>query len=156
METSQSLWDTLTRLLLTYRRVSTDDLNFLTVHGKSRFPGLAVWLRDGTRLPVVTPPGCLLLQAGKQLEWLTGGEVKAGYHEVVLPPAAAPLVEAAKSAGRSTWRVSSTVFAHIAYDATLRPLGKFAGTREAGEGQYPPTKAGQYVNEELAVIKLKA
>ena len=27
------------------------------------------------------PEGCLLLQAGKQMEWLTGGAVKAGYHE---------------------------------------------------------------------------
>lgn len=48
------------------------DLNFLTIHGKSRFPGLFVWLRDGTRLPVRIPAGCLLLQAGKQFEWLTG------------------------------------------------------------------------------------
>jgi hypothetical protein len=24
------------------------------------------------------------VQAGKQLEWITGGEVKAGYHEVVV------------------------------------------------------------------------
>lgn len=28
------------------------------------------------------PEGCLLLQAGKQMEWLTGGAVKAGFHEV--------------------------------------------------------------------------
>ena len=28
------------------------------------------------------PTGCLLLQAGKQLEWLTAGCVKAGMHEV--------------------------------------------------------------------------
>lgn len=51
------------------------DLNFLTIHGKSRFPGLFLWLRDGLRLPVRIPNGCLLLQAGKQLEWLTGAPV---------------------------------------------------------------------------------
>lgn len=50
--------------------------------GKSRFPGLHVWLADGRRLPVSIPPGCLLCQAGKQMEWLTGGQVKAGMHEV--------------------------------------------------------------------------
>ncbi len=61
------------------------DLNFLTVHGRSRFPGLAVWLRDGTRLPVSIPPGCLLIQAGKQLEWLTAGRVRAGMHEARPP-----------------------------------------------------------------------
>ena len=61
------------------------DLNFLSAHGKSRFPGLAVWLQDGRRLPVSIPDGCLLLQAGKQLEWLTGGHVRAGMHEVLSP-----------------------------------------------------------------------
>ena len=38
------------------------DLNFLTIHGKSRFPGLHVWLRDGTRMPVRVPDGCLFIQ----------------------------------------------------------------------------------------------
>lgn len=58
------------------------DLNFLTLHGRSRFPGLFVWLRDGRRVPVRIPPGCILVQAGKQMEWLTGGHVQAGMHEV--------------------------------------------------------------------------
>lgn len=58
------------------------DLNFLTIHGKSRFPGLFVWLRNGKRVAVKIPAGCLFIQAGKQLEWLTGGYVKAGMHEV--------------------------------------------------------------------------
>lgn len=31
------------------------DLNFLTIHGKSRYPGLHIWLRDGTRTPVRIP-----------------------------------------------------------------------------------------------------
>jgi hypothetical protein len=38
------------------------DLNFLTIHGKARFPGLYVWLRDGRRIPVKVPEGCLLIQ----------------------------------------------------------------------------------------------
>jgi len=59
------------------------DLNLLTIHGKSRFPGLYIWRRDGKKLPVSVPPGCLLVQAGKQLEWLTSGKITAGYHEVV-------------------------------------------------------------------------
>ena len=58
------------------------DLNLLTIHGKSRYPGLFVWLRDGRRVAVRIPDGCLLLQAGKQLEWLTGGAVLSGTHEV--------------------------------------------------------------------------
>lgn len=38
------------------------DLNFLTIHGKSRFPGLFVWTRQGARISVTVPDGCLLVQ----------------------------------------------------------------------------------------------
>lgn len=58
------------------------DLNFLTIHGRSRYPGLFIWLRDGRRVMVRVPEGCLLVQAGKQMEYLTGGHVLAGFHEV--------------------------------------------------------------------------
>lgn len=154
------------------------DLNFLTIHGRSRFPGLFIWLRDGRKVPVKVPAGCLLLQAGKQvfivhfliffqfwwavlhyaslvtglvslhslkglhcvcctcetpiesclelhvllqfylllinvyveqLEWLTGGECAAGMHEVVVSESTLKTVEASQKAGRSLWRVSSTV-----------------------------------------------
>ena len=43
------------------------DLNFLTIHGRSRFPGLFIWLKDGRKVPVKVPEGCLLLQVGKQV-----------------------------------------------------------------------------------------
>ena len=62
-----------------------------TLHGKSRFPGLYVWLRDGRRVAVRVPDGCLFLQAGRQLEWLTGGHVVAGMHEVHLLPHMSPM-----------------------------------------------------------------
>jgi len=35
---------------------------------------------------VRVPDGCLFLQAGRQLEWLTGGHVVAGMHEVLWLP----------------------------------------------------------------------
>ena len=50
---------------LTHHRVWAD-LNFLTIHGKSRFPGLFIWLRDGRRVSVVVPDGCLLIQVRPQ------------------------------------------------------------------------------------------
>ena len=68
------------------------DLNFLTIHGRSRYPGLHIWARNtGRRILVKFPPTgrYLLVQAGKQLEHLTGGLVKAGYHEVVVNEATA-------------------------------------------------------------------
>lgn len=38
------------------------DLNFLTIHGKSRYPGLYIWTRKGKRVAVAVPEGCLLVQ----------------------------------------------------------------------------------------------
>ena len=49
------------------------DFDLLTVHGKSKFPGLFAWLSTGEKFLVKVPEGHLLLQAGKQLEWVTGG-----------------------------------------------------------------------------------
>jgi len=62
------------------------DLNFLTIHGKSNYGGLYIWLRNGEKKKVRIPDGCLLIQAGIQLEYLTGGECLAGFHEVIYTP----------------------------------------------------------------------
>jgi isopenicillin N synthase-like dioxygenase len=59
------------------------DLNFLTIHGRSRYPGLYVWLRSWKKVAVKIPPGCLLLQAGTMFENITGGYILSGYHEVI-------------------------------------------------------------------------
>jgi isopenicillin N synthase-like dioxygenase len=57
----------------------------LTIHGKSRYPGLNIWARNSPlKIAVKVPTGCLLVQAGKELEYLTGGKILAGYHEVVV------------------------------------------------------------------------
>ena len=130
------------------------DLNFITAHGRSRYPGLYVWTRDGARVPVKIPPGCLLLQAGLQFQHLTGGHVLAGFHEVVVNEATVASIEAAAAAAppRSLWRISSTLFAHIASDVVLEPLGAFAGVE--GAAAYKPMKAGVQVAEELAAINL--
>lgn len=37
------------------------DLNFITIHGKSRYPGLFLWTREKKKLAVKIPDGCLLL-----------------------------------------------------------------------------------------------
>lgn len=81
------------------------DLNFLTIHGRSRFPGLYIWLRDGRRAAVKVPEQCLLVQAGKQFEYISGGYVLAGFHEVVVAPSTQRAIEAAKAEGRSCWCV---------------------------------------------------
>jgi isopenicillin N synthase-like dioxygenase len=37
------------------------DIAFLTIHGKSRYPGLYVWTRDNKKMQVKVPDGCLIL-----------------------------------------------------------------------------------------------
>ncbi|CAI2165421.1 773_t:CDS:10 [Funneliformis geosporum] len=129
------------------------DLNFLTIHGKSRFPGLYIWPRNGdVKMQVRVPDGHLLVQAGKQLEWITGGEVKAGYHEVVVTEDTIKSIEDAKrtKSGRPLWRISSTFFLHVASDKILQPLEPF----KSNPSLYPPTFAGDQVKHELGLIEL--
>ena len=128
------------------------DLNFLTIHGKSRYPGLYIWTRSGERMSVVVPQGCLLVQAGKQIEYLTGGHVLAGFHEVVVDDGALKVIAQKKAEGKSLWRVSSTLFSHIQSDQVLEPLGKFIS--DETKSKYPPKYAGDQVREELEAISL--
>lgn len=76
------------------------DIAFLTIHGKSRYPGLYVWLRNNQKIQVKVPKGCLLLQAGKTFEHITGGYVLAGFHEVVYTEQTKVAVEKAMAEGR--------------------------------------------------------
>lgn len=128
------------------------DLNFLTIHGKSRFPGLNVWSRSGKRLSVKIPDGCLLVQAGKQIEYVTGGHVLAGFHEVVCNEKTVEIIEQKKAKEESLWRVSSTLFGHLQSDQTLRPLPPF-DTPEALV-KYPDIFVGEQVSDELMSINL--
>ena len=104
------------------------DLNFITAHGKSRYPGLFVWKRDKTKMACKIPDGCLIMQAGIMFEWITGGYVLAGFHEVMYTQgtkdACVRLTKESEEKGetRILWRVSSTLFSHLRYDVDLSPL----------------------------------
>eukprot|EP00258_Populus_trichocarpa_P034810 XP_024450829.1 uncharacterized protein LOC7463867 isoform X2 [Populus trichocarpa] len=89
----------------------------------------------------------------KQIEWLTAGECMAGMHEVVVTNRTIDAIKLASQQNRSLWRVSSTLFAHIASDAMLKPLGHFVESPLASK--YPLMCAGEFVEQELAVINLK-
>jgi hypothetical protein len=65
---------------------------------------------------VKVPTGCLLVQAGKQLEYLTAGYIQSGFHEVTVSEHTVAAIEKAQQCEASLWRVSSTCFAHIASD----------------------------------------
>lgn len=130
------------------------DLNFITIHGKSNFPGLFVWLRNGEKVPVRVPDGCLLLQSSKMLEWVTGGYFYGGFHEVVVTDEVIAAAKKAKAEGKSLWRVSSTLFTLLRLDVPMRPIPRFR--HFAKEGRYPATLAYDYVEEELKAINLLA
>lgn len=149
------------------------DLNFLTIHGRSRYPGLHIWARNtGKRIPVKIPAGKhLLVQAGKQLEHLTGGLIKAGFHEVVVNESTLKVVEQRKRdlPERPLVRISSTLFFHLSSDFLLSPDEKLAeraeqiraeqlkiGRDEGEEIVYPPMKVGKQVQNELKHIALMA
>jgi isopenicillin N synthase-like dioxygenase len=101
------------------------DFTLFTVHGKSRYSGLDAWLLTGEKFLVQMPQDHLLVQGGRQLEWLTGGYLKAGFHEVIHNE----VVEAQKQKnlkeGKSLWRVASTLFCHVQGDLSLRPFDHF-------------------------------
>jgi len=138
------------------------DLNFITIHGKSRYPGLYLWTREWKRQPVSIPPGCLLLQAGIMFEQLTGGYVLAGYHEVVFSDTTKVVVdrklqENEEGAKNILWRISSTLFSHIRYDVDLSPIEGMAqlhNQENIKAGKYPRITAHEKLMEELRAINL--
>ena len=133
------------------------DLNFLTIHGKSPFPGLYIWTREGKKTAVKVPDGCLILQAGIQFERITGGFVMAGYHEVIYTEATKERVDkrVEEKPDEPVWRVSSTLFSHMRYDVNLAPLEELKDRWSEGAGEkYPAIQAYDQVMDELKAIAL--
>ena len=138
------------------------DLNFLTIHGKSNYGGLYVWLRNGQKKKVRIPDGCLLIQAGIQLEYLTGGACLAGFHEVVYTPEVYSQIEKIKLENQKRkeedkvipWRISSTMFTQINQNLILEPVGKYKN--ESTLQKYPPVLTRDQVAAELKAISLMA
>ena len=98
------------------------DIAFMTIHGKSRFPGLYVWTRENKKMQVKVPEGCLLIQSGKTFENITGGYILAGFHEVVYTEQTKEAMLKAQAEDKSHWRVSSTLFSHFRYNVDCTPM----------------------------------
>lgn len=124
-----------------------DDFDFMSIHSKSNFPGLRAWTRQGVPLWVKVPDGCLIIQAGQQFEYLTGGQVLCGLHEVVANDEMERGIHEAEAWAMVPWRVSTTLFGHVANDQVLQPLGHFA--TEESLTKYPPMDAGAQCQREL-------
>ena len=138
------------------------DLNFITVHGKSRYPGLFLWTRDFKKMACKVPQGCLLMQAGMMFEHITGGYVLAGFHEVVYHQSTKDtrdrFIKERDEQGirHSTWRISSTLFSHLRYDVDLTPLKEMNNLYDDKETElkYPPKTSFELLCDELRAINL--
>lgn len=107
------------------------------------------------------PDGCLIMQAGIMFEWLTGGFVLAGYHEVIYTEATKEALNKAKKEAemgkkRVLWRISSTLFGHLRYNVNIAPLPELAGFYDPdyARTKYTQMTAHEKLCEELAAINL--
>ena len=131
------------------------DPNFLTIHGRSRYPGLYLWKKNQEKFPAWTPShpqDALMLQAGIQFESLTGGQVLAGMHEVIYTEDAAKALDNYKKIKNNFWRVAALLFAQVRHDALLEPLTNFKNAESSAK--YPPITAYEQLKNELRSHKL--
>lgn len=134
------------------------DLNFGTAHGASSAPGLRIWFGNEV-MTVRVPKGLLLFQAGKQLEWMTGGQIKAGYHEVVVLPETLEARDRLIAAGLPPVRSGTTLFGEGAWrrmlavhEYFLRGLSPFE--RQQILGMYPSVPVSYQALGELYQVGL--
>lgn len=119
------------------------DISFMTIHGKSRYPGLYIWTRDWKKKAVKIPEGCLLLQSGTSFEHITGGYVLSGFHEVVYSQGTKDAFNRRQAQfneqgiDRRQWRVSSTMFTHFRNDVDIGPMAELSHL-------YTPEDAARY------------
>jgi len=63
-------------------------------------------------------------------------------------------VEVARRSGKCLWRISSTLFSHIASDCLLTVLYGTEEEKRVSREKYKDILAGDHVNNELKYIKL--
>ena len=123
------------------------DFGLLTTHTPTRFDGMYAWLLTGEKVRVKIPEGHLLVQGGKQLEWMTGGYLKAGFHEVIHDKKVETQVKDNLRTGKSNWRVACALFSYVQGNLRLKPFPEF--NKEGVEKLYPSVSADDYVKQEL-------
>lgn len=97
------------------------------------------------------PKGHLLIQSGSELEYLTGGYVQSGYHEVINTSEVQIKAKEVHSKGKMPWRISSTLFAHLRSNVELYPQGSYT-TSEAHK-MYPKITQKAYMDREIFKIQ---
>jgi len=125
------------------RAAPHEDINLITLLCEATDSGLEIRTRAGEWLAVAAPPGQIVVDAGDMLCRVTGGVIPATTHRVVNPPA-----QTARD------RYSLPYFAHPYPECSLRVLPEFETPERLAA--HPPITAGEYLDERLRDIGLKA
>jgi isopenicillin N synthase-like dioxygenase len=118
-----------------------EDINLITLLIDATSSGLELMDRQGNWVPVVTPRGCIIVDAGDMLQNLTNGFYKSTTHRVVNP-------DNSREA-----RYSMPFFMHARGEVDLSPLPscvKITG----GKQLYPDITADAYLHQRLKEIGL--
>lgn len=125
------------------RAAAHEDINLITLLCESTAPGLELLQRDGKWRKVHALSGQIIGDAGDMLQWLSNGLFKSTTHRVVNP-------ESSRER-----RYSMPFFVHPRHDARLDPLPSCVA-KTGGVAKFGPISAGQYLEQRLAEIGLKA
>lgn len=125
------------------RAAEHEDINLITLLPEATDSGLEILTREGEWMPVVSGPGQIVVDAGDMLSRVTNEVVPATTHRVVNPEGPAARNE----------RYSMPFFVHCYPDADLTVMERFVS--DDRPARYPPTTAGQFLEERLREIGLK-
>ncbi len=127
------------------RSAAHEDINLLTLLVAARGGGLQLLDRDGSWLPVETTPRNLIVDSGDMMARLTNGIIPATTHRVVNPGHADTGIA-------NTSRYSIPFFVHPTNATSLAALPSCISAERPP--RYPPTTAGEYLEQRLREIGL--
>ncbi len=97
------------------------DINLITVLPGSTRKGLWIKRRDGQWIPGTAPEGCVIVQVGDMLQYVTGGHFLSAWHEVRAP-----------DHSTEKGRISAALFIHARSDFLFEPF-----VDESQKEEYP-------------------
>ncbi len=118
-----------------------EDINLITLLIDATSSGLELMDRNGQWIPVVTPKGCIIVDAGDMLQNLTNGFFKSTTHRVVNP-------DNSREA-----RYSMPFFMHARGEVSLDPLDSCIKAT-GGTKSFPNITADEYLHQRLKEIGL--
>jgi isopenicillin N synthase-like dioxygenase len=124
------------------RAAAHEDINLITLLCEATDSGLEILTREGEWMAVETGPGQIVVDAGDMLSRFTNEVIPATTHRVVNP---------AENAARDRYSMPFFVHPYSACDLTIPERFTCADNPP----KYPPTTAGQFLEQRLREIGLK-